>query len=147
MADFEIGNWVQVRRTPDPAWDHWSDDMDILCGKVFRITNIQDDLEGEYSNYPGQLLKLDVAYDSTYTGKSVWFHDSHCLLSSAPAKKRIETLSKWAREDRRREDFQREERDRIFRHMCKPLRAYDDQEEVDIVDEWDEPTLEEYPLD
>lgn len=117
---FQLNDWVQITPTPDTRWHVWYNEREVydhFCGRIGQIIKVYD--------HSPQEPKYDVivhfpkGFDNHPPGNYFQlFKADHLVPSSAYNAKIHYNLEKAGDEIQSWENFVKNKRDEIFRHIC-----------------------------
>jgi len=84
MASFEVGDWVEIRSTPDPYWTDWTTRHDEFCGAMGEIVEIENNFSSQFSGDDRVKIVVDFQYDKYGMSTSkyyLWFLMRHIIKS------------------------------------------------------------------
>ena len=122
MAKFKIGDWVKITPNPDTRWSEWQPEIhDHFCDRIGYVDEFAEDMD-----YPNDLneeyVKVIVYFDNNLFNNGpehyfAWFKKRHIILSSEYEAERQAHMVKAADELQEYEEFVRNQRDEIFKHI------------------------------
>ena len=78
MANFKVGDWVQITPQPDTRWEYWNKEHTALAGAYGEIADIE-----EAPDAPGIKFILIVVYDdSDSPAAQEWFLERHIIMAT-----------------------------------------------------------------
>ena len=78
MANFKVGDWVQITPQPDTRWEYWNKEHAALAGAYGEITDIEQAPDAPDINF----ILVVVFDDSDRAEAQEWFLERHVIMAT-----------------------------------------------------------------